>query len=107
MVINKISHFANCILGIAVFDEIEACTLLIFTGIYVASTTYILAFFNGRLRYVQVQEFARDGLSVAETTARGSRILGRNHVMPGVAEMIHELSIEACFDDGTKLVSCF
>ncbi|XP_022647587.1 uncharacterized protein LOC111244596 isoform X4 [Varroa destructor] len=52
----------------------------------------------------QVQEFARDGLSVAETTARGSRILGRNHVMPGVAEMIHELSIEACFDDGTKLV---
>lgn len=43
-------------------------------------------------------------MSVAEVTAKGREVLGLNHVLPGVAEMIDELTIEASFDDGTKLV---
>ncbi len=33
------------------------------------------------------------------------KILGRDQVMEGVPEMIHEMQLEATFPDGTKLVS--
>jgi urease subunit gamma len=35
----------------------------------------------------------------------GRTILGRDDVMEGVAEMIHEVQVEATFPDGTKLVT--
>jgi urease subunit gamma len=35
----------------------------------------------------------------------GTMILGRDDVMEGVPEMIHDVQIEATFPDGTKLVT--
>ncbi|WP_323989535.1 urease subunit gamma [Nguyenibacter sp. L1] len=52
-----------------------------------------------------VVEGARDGCSVAELMASGGRVLTREQVMPGVAEMIHDVQVEATFPDGTKLVT--
>jgi urease subunit gamma len=53
----------------------------------------------------EVLEAARDGKSVAELMSYGATILSRNDVMEGVAEMIHEVQVEATFPDGTKLVT--
>ena len=53
----------------------------------------------------QLQEAARDGKSVAELTQYGATILTRDDVMEGVADMVHEVQIEATFPDGTKLVT--
>jgi urease subunit gamma len=53
----------------------------------------------------RLQEAARDGKSVAELMQYGATILSRDEVMEGVAEMIHEIQIEATFPDGTKLVT--
>jgi urease subunit gamma/beta len=50
-------------------------------------------------------ELIRDGHSVAELMDRGRKLLGRRQVMPGVAEMIHEVQVEGTFPDGTKLVT--
>ena len=52
-----------------------------------------------------VVEGARDGRSVAELMASGGRVLTREQVMQGVAEMIHDVQVEATFPDGTKLVT--
>jgi urease subunit gamma len=52
-----------------------------------------------------VMEGARDGRTVAELMAEGARILTRDDVMEGVAEMIPEIQVEATFPDGTKLVT--
>ncbi|MDB5798804.1 MAG: Urease, gamma subunit region [Paucimonas sp.] len=52
-----------------------------------------------------IMEGARDGRSVAELMSEGTRILARDDVMPGVAEMIPEIQVEATFPDGTKLVT--
>lgn len=53
----------------------------------------------------EIMEGARDGRSVAELMSFGTRILGRDDVMDGVAEMIPEVQVEATFPDGTKLVT--
>ena len=53
----------------------------------------------------EILEAARDGKSVAEIMAMGTSILQRDDVMDGVAEMIHEVQVEATFPDGTKLVT--
>ena len=53
----------------------------------------------------EVMEAARDGKSVAEIMRWGGTILTRDQVMEGVAEMIHEVQVEATFPDGTKLVT--
>ena len=53
----------------------------------------------------EVMEGARDGRSVAELMSYGTTVLTRNDVMEGVAEMIHEVQVEATFPDGTKLVT--
>src|SRR5215831_4096883 len=53
----------------------------------------------------QLLEIIRDGKSVAELMDIGRRILGRAHVLPGVAGMIHEVQVEGTFEDGTKLVT--
>ena len=52
-----------------------------------------------------VVEGARDGRSVADLMAAGGEVLGRDQVMEGVAEMIHDIQVEATFPDGTKLVT--
>lgn len=52
-----------------------------------------------------IMEGARDGRTVAELMSFGRTILGRDDVMDGVAEMIHEVQVEATFPDGTKLVT--
>lgn len=52
-----------------------------------------------------VLESARDGMRVAEIMVAGAKILRREDVMEGVAEMIHEVQVEATFPDGTKLVT--
>lgn len=53
----------------------------------------------------EILEAARDGKSVAEIMSSGGTILTRADVMEGVAEMIHEVQVEATFPDGTKLVT--
>jgi urease subunit gamma len=52
-----------------------------------------------------ILEWARDGKSVSEIMTLGTRILSSADVMPGIAEMIHEVQVEATFPDGTKLVT--
>jgi urease subunit gamma/beta len=52
-----------------------------------------------------VVEGARDGCSVAELMDYGSAVLTPDQVMPGVAEMLHDVQVEATFPDGTKLVT--
>jgi urease subunit gamma/beta len=52
-----------------------------------------------------VVEGARDGRSVAELMKQGAHVLGPDQVMEGVAEMIHDVQVEATFPDGTKLVT--
>ena len=53
----------------------------------------------------EILEAARDGKSVADIMGMGTSILSRKDVMDGVAEMIHEVQVEATFPDGTKLVT--
>ncbi|KOP26012.1 urease subunit gamma [Hapalosiphon sp. MRB220] len=52
-----------------------------------------------------ILEGARDGRTVAELMSYGTTLLTRDDVMEGVAEMIHEVQVEATFLDGTKLVT--
>jgi urease subunit gamma len=52
-----------------------------------------------------VVEGARDGRSVAELMRDGGTVIRREQVMEGVADMIHEIQVEATFPDGTKLVT--
>ncbi|GMO59072.1 MAG: urease subunit gamma [Termitinemataceae bacterium] len=53
----------------------------------------------------ELLERARDGKDVAELMRFGATLLRRSDVMEGVAEMVHEVQIEATFPDGTKLVT--
>lgn len=53
----------------------------------------------------QLQEAARDGMSVAELMQYGATLLTTADVMEGVADMVDEVQIEATFPDGTKLVT--
>ena len=52
-----------------------------------------------------ILEGARDGRTVAELMSEGTRLLGEDDVMDGVAELITEVQVEATFPDGTKLVT--
>ncbi|WP_421882485.1 urease subunit gamma [Pacificispira sp.] len=52
-----------------------------------------------------VVEGARDGRSVADLMQDGAKVVSRSQVMDGIAEMIHEVQVEATFPDGTKLVT--
>jgi urease subunit gamma/beta len=53
----------------------------------------------------EILEGARDGRSVAELMDYGRTLLNGDDLMEGVAEMIHEVQVEATFPDGTKLVT--
>ena len=52
-----------------------------------------------------ILEGARDGRTVADLMGYGTTLLSREDVMDGVAEMIHDVQVEATFPDGTKLVT--
>jgi urease subunit gamma len=52
-----------------------------------------------------VVEGARDGRSVADLMEAGAHVITREQCMEGIAEMIHEVQVEATFPDGTKLVT--
>lgn len=52
-----------------------------------------------------VVEGARDGKSVADLMQDAAHVVARAQVMDGIAEMIHDVQVEATFPDGTKLVT--
>ena len=52
-----------------------------------------------------VVEGARDGRSVADLMEAGAHVITVDQVMDGIAEMIHDVQVEATFPDGTKLVT--
>ncbi|MBX9455918.1 MAG: urease subunit gamma [Rhizobium sp.] len=52
-----------------------------------------------------VVEGARDGRPVADLMEAGAHVIARDQVMEGIAEMIHDVQVEATFPDGTKLVT--
>ena len=52
-----------------------------------------------------ILEGARDGKTVAQLMEAGAKVLTRKQVMDGIAEMIHDIQVEATFPDGTKLVT--
>jgi urease subunit gamma len=52
-----------------------------------------------------VIERAREGALVSDLMERGRTVLGRDDVMPGVAEMLADVQVEATFPDGRKLVT--
>ena len=52
-----------------------------------------------------VVEGARDGRTVADLMRDGATVITREQVMDGIADMIHEIQVEATFPDGTKLVT--
>src|SRR5690242_11048574 len=51
-----------------------------------------------------VCEAARDGARHAEALAAGRAVLGPDDVLPGVADVVPEVAVEAVFDDGSRLV---
>ena len=53
----------------------------------------------------ELLELARDGKDVAELMSQVRKLLTREDVMDGVADMVHEVQVEATFPDGTKLVT--
>ncbi|MCY4191651.1 MAG: urease subunit gamma [Rhodospirillaceae bacterium] len=52
-----------------------------------------------------VVEGARDGRRVADLMEAGAHVVSRSQVMEGVAEIIHDVQVEATFPDGVKLVT--
>jgi len=52
-----------------------------------------------------VVEGARDGRSVADLMEAGAHVVARDQVIDGIAEMIHDVQVEATFPDGVKLVT--
>ena len=53
----------------------------------------------------EIMEGAREGKTVAELMSAGRKVLTREDVMDGIAELVHEVQVEATFPDGTKLVT--
>jgi urease subunit gamma/beta len=51
-----------------------------------------------------VCEAARDGRRHDDALAAGRAVLGPDDVLPGVADVVTEVSVEAVFDDGSRLV---
>lgn len=52
-----------------------------------------------------IMEGAREGMTVAQLMDHGRTLLTIADVMDGIAEMIHDVQVEATFPDGTKLVT--
>jgi len=52
-----------------------------------------------------ILEGARDGKTVPELMSSGKKVLSKDDVLDGVADLIHSIQVEATFEDGTKLVT--
>ena len=52
-----------------------------------------------------IMEGARDGKTVPQLMSEGREVLTADQVMPGVADLVDEVQVEATFPDGTKLVT--
>ncbi|MER7706569.1 urease subunit gamma [Kitasatospora sp. NPDC097605] len=50
-----------------------------------------------------VCEAARGGARLAEAIERARSVLGPDDVLPGVADVVNEVHVEAVFDDGSRL----
>jgi urease subunit gamma/beta len=50
-----------------------------------------------------VCEAARDGARLALAIERARSVLGPDDVLPGVADVVTEVHVEAVFDDGSRL----
>ena len=48
---------------------------------------------------------AREGKRVEDLMEYGTKILSKNDVMDGIADMVDVVQVEATFPDGTKLVT--
>ncbi|TAF51717.1 MAG: urease subunit gamma [Oscillatoriales cyanobacterium] len=88
----------------------EKDKLLIFTAALVAERRLdkgLKLNYPEAMAYISagILEGAREGKSVAELMEYGTTLLSRDRVMDGIAEMIHEVQVEATFPDGTKLVT--
>ncbi len=53
----------------------------------------------------EIMEGAREGKTVAQLMSEGRKVIAKEDVMEGIAELIHEVQVEATFPDGTKLVT--
>src|SRR4051794_28362097 len=51
-----------------------------------------------------VCEAARDGARLMDAAAAGAAVLGYDDVLPGVADIVRDVRVEALFDDGTRMV---
>lgn len=88
----------------------EKDKLMLFTAALVAErrkTRGVKLNYPEAVAYISaaIVEGARDGRSVAELMNYGRTLLTREDVMEGIAEMIHDVQVEATFPDGTKLVT--
>jgi alanyl-tRNA synthetase len=94
-------------------DHCRAMTFLIADGVvpsnedrgYVLRRIMRRAIQHGRSIELGPGTLERYAEVVAEVMSAGRGILRRDDVMDGVAEMIHEIQVEATFPDGTKLVT--
>ncbi len=53
----------------------------------------------------ELMEMARDGKTVTELMQLGTKLLTKDDVMDGEADLVGEVQVEATFPDGTKLVT--
>ena len=53
----------------------------------------------------ELMELARDGKTVTELMQLGTKLLTKEDVMEGVADLVTQIQVEATFPDGTKLVT--
>ena len=53
----------------------------------------------------ELMELARDGKTVTELMQLGTKLLTKEDVMDGVADLVTQIQVEATFPDGTKLVT--
>lgn len=53
----------------------------------------------------ELMELARDGKTVTELMQLGTKLLTKEDVMDGVADLVTQIQVEATFLDGTKLVT--
>lgn len=88
----------------------EKDKLLIFTAALVAERRKAKGLklnYPEAMAYIsaEIMEGAREGKTVAELMNYGRTLLSKEDVMDGIAELIHEVQVEATFPDGTKLVT--
>lgn len=88
----------------------EKDKLLIFTAALVAERRKAKGLklnYPEAMAYIsaEILEGAREGKTVAELMNYGRTLLSKDEVMDGIAELIHEVQVEATFPDGTKLVT--